>query len=131
MVWLETTLEALIEIDTSSGNQAPTRSQSPIATDLEDDQEQTPKQNKYRWKEDTRSLADFSTDNVSEPELPFKSPHTLLNASQSRHMTKKTYAEVVSEGSGSEDEAEVKMRNKAVQGQEKHKGVVGNVRVRT
>ena len=113
-------VEELNGIPTSSGNQA----QSTIDTDvevLEDDSdqeqtlEQTPKQNEYRWKEDTHSLADFIPSDVSEPELPFKSPHTLLNASQSRRMTPKTYAEAVSGGSGSEDEAELKMRKKAVQ----------------
>lgn len=125
MVWLETVVEELNGTPTSSENQA----QSTIDTDVEvpeddSDQEQTPKQNKYRWKEDTRSLADFTPNDLSEPELPFKSPHTLLNASQSRRMTKKTYAEVVSGGSGSEDETELKMRKKAVQqeSQGRHEG---------
>ena len=86
---------------------------------MEDNQE-TPKTNKYRWKEKSRSFGNFSADgDVSEPELPFKSPHTLLNASLSRRTTKKTYAEAVSGGSGSEDEAEVRMRKKAAQ-QERH-----------
>ena len=83
-------------------------------SDLVENQE-TPKPNKNRLTEDTRSLADFSRDDesVSEPDLPFKSPHTLLNASQSRRMTKKTYAQAVS--GGSEDEAEIKMRKKVAQ----------------
>lgn len=105
MVWLETMVEV---------------------SDFEGDQE-TPKPKKYRLEEDTSSLTDISIDDasVSEPEVPFKSPRTLLNASQSRRTTKKTYAEAVS-GSGSEDEAEVKMRKKAAQqgSQEKHKRVV-------
>ena len=106
-------VEALFEVATSR-NQA----QSTTASDLEDNQE-TPKSKKYRWK-DTRSLAN----DVSEPELPFKSPHTLLNASQSRRTTKKTYAEAVS--GGSEDEAEVKMWKKAAQyeNQERDKDAV-------
>jgi hypothetical protein len=104
-------VEASFKVATSSGCQA----QSVVASDLEDVQE-TPKPNKYRGGEDTRSIADSSTGDVSEPEHQFKSPHTLLSASQSRHMTKKTYAQAVYEGSsGSEDEAEIKMRKKAVQ----------------
>jgi hypothetical protein len=89
---------------------------------LEDNQEETPKPNKYRRKEEDKSpLTD-----VSEPEVPFKSPRTLQNASQSRRTTKKTYAEAVSGGSGSEDEVEVKMRKKAVQQEshKRHEGVV-------
>jgi hypothetical protein len=115
-------VEALFEVPTS-GSQAQSTIQ--VASDLEDDQE-TPKPNKYQWKEDTRSIADSFTGDVSEPEHQFKSPHTLLHASQSRRTTKKTYAEAVYEGSGSEDEAEVKMRKKAAQqkSQERHKGVV-------
>jgi hypothetical protein len=120
MVWLETVVEALYKVATSSENQA----QSTIESDLEDDQEETPKPNKHPWKEDhaSSSLTDVSADDVSEPELPFKSPRTVLNASQSRRMTKKTYAEAVSGESGSEDEAEVKMRKKVVQqqSQERH-----------
>ena len=120
IVLLEMVVEALNEVANSSENQA----ESMIATDLEDDQEETPKQNKCRW-EDTHGLADFSADNVSEPELPFKSPHTLLNASQSRRTTKKTYAEAVSGESGSEDEVEVKMSKKAIQQEsQKREGVV-------
>jgi hypothetical protein len=117
-------VEALFDVATSSGNQA----QSTIASDFEDNQE-TPKPNTYRRKEDTSSLTDFSADDVSAPEAPFKSPHTLLNASQSRRTTKKTYAEAVSEGSGSEDEAEVKLRKKAEQqkSRERHEGVVEKV----
>lgn len=92
IVWLETVVEA---------------------SDLEENQE-TPKPNKYRLKEDSETLNLADDASVSEPELPFKSPHTLLNASQSRRTTKKTYAEAVS-GSGSEDEVEVKIRKKAVQ----------------
>ena len=119
IVLLETVVEALNEVANSSENQA----ESMIATDLEDDQEETLKQNKCRW-EDTHGLADFSADNVSEPELPFKSPHTLLNVSQSRRMTKKT-AEAVSGESGSEDEVEVKMSKKAIQQEsQKREGVV-------
>lgn len=124
-VWLETVVEALF-VTSSSRNQA----QSMIASDLEvaSDQEETPKPNKCRVKEDTSDLTDFqvSADGVSEPELPFKSPHTLLNASQSRRTTKKTYSEAVS----SEDEAEVKMRKKAVQQerQERHEFVEKPVR---
>ena len=83
---------------------------------MEGENQETPKPNRYQSK-DTRSPAGFSTDDVREPKLPFKSPLTLVNASQSRRTTKKTYAEVVS-GSGSEDEAEVEMRKKAVQRQE-------------
>lgn len=98
------------------------------ASNLEENQE-TPKQNKYR--KATRSLSP-TTGSVSEPELPFKSPHTLLNASQSRRKTKKTYAEAVSgSGSDSEDEAEVKMRKKAVQqqGNQERRGGVASVEI--
>ena len=120
IVLLETVVEALNEVANSSENQA----ESMIATNLEDDQEETLKQNKCQW-EDTHGLADFSADNVSEPELPFKSPHTLLNASQSRRTTKKTYAEAVSGESGSEYEVEVKMLKKAIQQEsQKREGVV-------
>ena len=120
IVLLETVVEALNKVANSSENQA----ESMIATDLEDDQEETLKQNKCWW-EDTYGLADFSADNVSEPELSFKSPHTLLNASQSHRTTKKTYAEAISGESGSEDEVEVKMSKKAIQQEsQKREGVV-------
>ena len=120
MVFLETEVEVPNDVVTSSRNQA----QNMIASDLDGGQEETPKPNKYRRKGDSRSLANFSADgDVSEPELPFKSPRTLLNASQARRTTKKTYAEAVSGGSESESEAEVRMRKKAAQ-QERHEGVV-------
>ena len=113
-------VEALFEVPTSSGNET----QRAIASDLDDNQEETetPKPNKYQRNEDI-AQADSFTGDVSKPEQQFKSPHTLLNASQSRRTTTKTYAQAVYEGSGSEDEAEVKMRKKAIQ-QKEHKGVV-------
>lgn len=124
MVWLETVVEELFEPEVSTFVNQP---QSMVATDSEDNLE-TPRQKKSR--ENTYSPSDIPADNVSEPEIPFRSPHILLNASQSRRTTKKTYAEAVSGGSGSEDEVEVKMRSimrkKALQqeSREKHNGVV-------
>ena len=114
-------VEALFEVPTSSGNET----QRAIASDLDDNQEETetPKPNKYQRNEDI-AQADSFTGDVSEPEQQFKSPHTLLHASQSRRRTTtKTYAQAVYEGSGSEDEAEVKMQKKAVE-QKERKGVV-------
>ena len=64
MVWLEIVVEELIEVATSGSSQDQVEDMA--ATDLENDQEETPKQKQYQWKEDTHNLTDFSTDNVSE-----------------------------------------------------------------
>ena len=71
MVWLEMVVEELIEVATSGSSWD--QVEDTATTDLENDQEEIPKQKQYWWKEDTHNLTNFSTDNVSERPVSFAS----------------------------------------------------------